>query len=1099
MMNCRGSPALSGIRLGGGTMRFRGITITCRTEREPFTGRIKTIRTARGVFKVLSLSYIPLWCKTNYSFLEGASHPDELVSAGVELGYRCIGITDRDGVYGIVRAHVAAKTHGAGIIVGAEMSVSDGSTVVLLVKNREGYSNLCRLISIGRLRNEKGFCDVGWDEVADYSAGLHALLASGAEYLPDDIVTILKDVFRNDISIIVSRHFEAGESAAFEKLKTIAGNHKIRLVASTEVLYHVKQRKRLQDVLTCIRSGVKLTEAGKLLYPNGEHYIKPLEKIQRLFADIPAAVERSSEIAAVCTFSLDELVYRYPSELLPKGYTTAVWLKELTYSGARKRYGGVVPGKVRVQVERELALIEELDYCGYFLTMWDIVGFCREQEILCQGRGSAANSAVCYCLGITAVDPVQMDLLFERFISRERAEPPDIDLDIEHRRREEVIGHMYEKYGRERAAMVANVVRYRRRSAIREVGKVLGIPPTTLDMLSKLTTFRDGSVEESIKNTGLDRESKKLTLLTELVHEVREFPRHLSIHPGGFLLGGEPVNTLAPVENATMPGRTVIQWDKYDVEELGLFKVDLLGLGALTHLHNSFDLLEKHLGVSSNMATIPREDPETFDLICKCDTVGVFQIESRAQMSMLPRLRPKTYYDIVIEISIVRPGPIAGGMVHPFLRRRSGEEPVTYPHPSLEPVLKKTLGVPLFQEQVMKLAVIAAGYTPGEADRLRRDMAAWKREGSIEKHKEKLISGMLANGIEREFAENVFEQIRGFGEYGFPESHAASFAHIAYCTAWMKTHYPVVFTCALLNAWPMGFYSPATIVQDAKRKGLRFLPVDVLASGWFCVLEKGRRDDRQDLSTDGGNDDRRYAIRMGLRFVRGIGESDYKKIETARSEGIGNLTRFLEGTTLPADSLENLAKSGALLSLGKNRRSSLWKVMDKGSAQAGKEASTSGPDGPLIAMDEEAFAFGKLDSFEEVLWDHAYAGHSTSAHALEPYREQLAEMGLPAAESVNMMRDGRNASYAGLVICRQLPETANGVLFLTLEDETGFVNCIVWEKIFKQYRSTILANSFLGVTGKIQSEKDVVYLVVDKTWMPKIRVRRTEHQSHDFR
>ena len=1035
-------------------------------------------------------NYIPLWCKTNYSFLEGASHPDELVSACAELGYPSIGITDRDGVYGIVRAHVAARTHGIRTIVGAEMSISDGTTIVLLVRTREGYANLCRLISLGRLRNEKGYCEVGWDEVADHESGLHALFATGTEYLSDDVAGIMKDVFERNISVILPAHLELGETVIQEKRRKLALAHLIPLVASTEILYHTKQRKRLQDILTCIRSGVRLSEAGKLLHQNGEHYLKTPAEISRLFADIPEAVERSVEIAAACTFSLDELVYRYPSEFLPEGYTTAAWLKELTYSGARMRYGGVIPGKVRSQVETELALVEELDYCGYFITMWDIVQFCRKNDILCQGRGSAANSAVCFCLGITSVDPVQMDLLFERFISRERAEPPDIDLDIEHRRREEVIQHMYKKYGRERAAMVANVVRYRRRSAIREVGKVLGIPATSLDMLSKLTSFRGGTVEESISNTGLSRENRKLTLLTELISEIRDFPRHLSIHPGGFLLGSEPVSTLVPVENATMPDRTVIQWDKYDVEELGLFKVDLLGLGALAHLHYSFDLLEEHLGVSSNMAAIPREDPATYDLICKSDTVGVFQIESRAQMGMLPRLKPRTYYDIVIEISIVRPGPIAGGMVHPFLKRRNGEEPVTYPHPSLEPVLKKTLGVPLFQEQVMKLAVIAAGYTPGEADRLRRDMAAWKREGSIEKHKEKLVSGMLVNGIEREFAEKVFEQIRGFGEYGFPESHAASFAHIAYCTAWMKCHYPVVFTCALLNAWPMGFYSPATIVQDGKRHGIRFLPVDIIKSQWYCMLEE-----------DGieGEDDLKFAIRMGLRSIRGIGELDYEKIATARSGGMDNLTRFLEETTLPSDSLENLARSGALLPLGENRRSALWKVMGKPQIDLKPDSSAEESVENLFWVVEDELAFNNLDDFEQVLWDHAYTGHSTNGHTLEPYRDELTNIGLPDAVSVNRMKHGRIASYAGLVICRQLPETAGGVLFITLEDETGFVNCIVWERVFKQYRSAILANSFLGVTGKIQSEKGIVYVVLDKAWKPKISVKRANHQSHDFR
>ena len=1034
-------------------------------------------------------SFVPLWCKTNYSFLEGASHPDELISVCSDLGHTCIGITDRDGVYGVVRAHVAAKTQGIRIIIGAEMSVSGGATVVLLAKNREGYTNLCRLITRGRIRNEKGICEVGWNEVLECGAGLSALLATGFEHLPDNTVNELKDVFTDDISIVLARHLEAGDVAVERTRRRLSNRYRIPLVATTEVLYHSRERKRLQDVLTCIRSGVPLTEAGQLLYPNQERDLKSPGRLRRLFVDVPRAVERTLEIADVCKFSLDQLTYRYPSELLPEGFTSTSWLRDLTYSGARERYQGVVPAKVRTQIERELALVDELDYCGYFLTMWDIVQFCRKEDILCQGRGSAANSAVCYCLGITAVDPVQMDLLFERFISRERAEPPDIDLDIEHRRREEVIQHMYEKYGRDRAAMVANVVRYRRKSAIREVGKVLGIPPTALDMLSKLTSYRGGTVEETIGETGLKRDSRKLELLTELIAEIRDFPRHLSIHPGGFLLGSEPVSDLVPVENATMPGRTVIQWDKYDVEELGLFKVDLLGLGALTHLHYSFDLLDEHLGIPLSMATIPREDQATYDILCKSDTVGVFQVESRAQMGTLPRLKPRTFYDIVIEISIVRPGPIAGGMVHPFLKRRNGEEPVSYPHPSLEPVLKKTMGVPLFQEQVMKLAVIAAGYTPGEADQLRRDMAAWRRQGSIERHKEKLIAGMLENNIVREFAEKVFEQIRGFGEYGFPESHAASFAHIAYCTAWMKCHYPVIFTCGILNAWPMGFYSPATILQDAKRHGIRFLPVDILISDWYCTME---------IDGVGGEEDMKYAVRMGLRFVRGVGENDFEEISNARDIGIDSLVELFARASIASDTLENLAQSGAFLSLGENRRSDLWEVMGRDEKNK-KKTSSPQVENELFLVEEALPDFSDLNTIEEVLWDHAYTGHSTHGHPLEPYRDALKGQGLPDAGTINHSKDGKQVSYAGLVICRQLPETANGVLFITLEDETGFVNCIVWEKTFRQYRSVILANSFLGISGKIQADKGVLYVVVDKAWKPKLNIQRPPHRSRDFR
>jgi error-prone DNA polymerase len=605
-----------------------------------------------------------------------------------------------------------------------------------------------------------------------------------------------------------------------------------------EVLYHTPSRRRLQDVLACVRHGVTLAAAGRRIRPNAEHDLKSPAAFHALFADDPAAIERTREVAARCAFRLDQIVYRYPSERLPEGKTTAEWLAELTFAGARERYGGAIPDAVAAQLDKELRLIEELDYCGYFLTMWEIVRFCREREILCQGRGSAANSAVCYCLGITAIDPVRMGLLFERFLSRERAEPPDIDLDIMHERREEVIQHVYEKYGRDHAAMVANVIRYRARSAVRDVGKALGLPETALARLTKLLSRSSEIAPAALAQAGLDPEAPAHRHLRELATELCDFPRHLSIHPGGFLLGHEPVIDLVPVENATMPGRTVIQWDKTDIEALGLFKVDLLGLGALSHLDRCLRLIAKHRGVAYSMATLPPDDPATFAMICRADTVGVFQIESRAQMAMLPRLRPQKFYDLAIEVSIIRPGPITGGMVHPYLRRRRKEEPVTYPHPSLIPVLQKTLGVPLFQEQVIRVAMVAADYTPGEADQLRRDMAAWRRSGRIEQHRERLVSRMVAKGIAPEFAERVFQQIRGFGEYGFPESHAASFALISYATAWLKCHYPAEFICALLNAQPMGFYAPSTIVEDARRHKVEVRPVDVRTSGWDCTLEQ---------------------------------------------------------------------------------------------------------------------------------------------------------------------------------------------------------------------------------------------------------------------
>ena len=810
-----------------------------------------------------------------------------------------------------------------------------------------------------------------------------------------------------------------------------------------------------------------------------------------LYNDSLREVARTTEIAERCNFNLSQLVYRYPSELLPEGYTSSTWLRHLTLEGAETIFGGRLSSELLQQIHKELDLIDELDYCGYFLTMWDIVQFCRNAGILCQGRGSAANSIVCRCLGITAIDPMRLDMLFERFLSRERAEPPDIDLDIEHRRREEVIQHMYQKYGRSHAAMVANVVRYRTRSAVREVGKVLGIPATTLDMLSKLVSHHDSILEGALSDAHIEISRRRISLLVDLVHQILDFPRHLSIHPGGFLLGTEPVSHLVPVENATMPDRTVIQWDKYDVEELGLFKVDLLGLGALTQMHFAFDLLQEHMNRSYSMGTIPQDDPAVFEMLKRADTVGVFQVESRAQMAMLPRLKPKNYYDIVIEISIVRPGPISGGMVHPYLRRRDGIESPSYPHPSLEPVLRKTLGVPLFQEQVMRLAVVAADYTPGEADQLRRDMAAWKRSGRIEEHREKMIRGMIAKGIERKFTEQVFEQIRGFGEYGFPESHAASFAIIAYATAWLKCRYPTVFTCSLLNAWPMGFYSPATIIQDAKRHGIEFMPVDILSSSWECrLVPKGNNNSSHSSAMkdpDRNPEDKKFCIRMGLRFVRGMGENDYERIVKARSRGLTNLETFVNASRLSEDVLINLSQAGAFQSFGVSRRSAFWQALGKrGETMDGPESNPAEGNW-LVSVEETIPEFTLLNDVQTISWDHLFTGHSTRGHPLEPYRAELKDHGLPDAWTLQGFKDGQDASYAGLVICRQRPGTASGVLFITLEDETGFVNCIVWPKKFEEYRPVILTTTFLGVSGKIQAEQSVVYLIVESVWRPSIR------------
>jgi error-prone DNA polymerase len=834
----------------------------------------------------------------------------------------------------------------------------------------------------------------------------------------------------------------------------------------------------VQDVLTCIRSGVTLSTAGRLIKPNAEHALKSKEDFIALFADDPESVWRTQEVAARCAFSLSEIRYRYPSEELPDGSTSKERLRELTLRGARWRYPEGVPAGVIAQLEKELDLIHDLDYEGYFLTMWEIVRYCRRREILCQGRGSAANSVVCFCLGITAVDPVRTGLLFERFISRERAEPPDIDLDIEHNRREEVIQHVYEKYGRTHAAMVANFIRYRARSAIRDVGKVLELSETTIDRFAKLLSYYDTVSPETLKPTGFDPRNPRHRHLLDLILEIQDFPRHLSIHPGGFLLGHEPVRDLVPIENATMPERTVIQWDKEDLEALGLFKVDLLGLGMLTVIDIAFRSIEMVSGKRYSMATVPADDEATFEMIRRADTVGVFQIESRAQMAMLPRLKPRTYYDLVIEVSIVRPGPITGGMVHPYLRRRNGEEQVIYPHPSLKPVLEKTLGVPLFQEQVMRLAMVAGDYTPGESDQLRRDMAAWRRSGRLLRHRDRLISRMTAKGISRAFAEQVFKQIQGFGEYGFPESHAASFALITYVTAYLKRHHPAAFTCALLNAQPMGFYSPSTIIDDAKRHGIHVRPVHVQKSRWECTLEPRRE------SGEG------FAVRVGLGYVRGFRESAWERIDTTRRLGeFKSLEDFAERTSLEDAILRRLSEAGAFECFEKDRRNAIWQVR-------GLDCITA-PRLPLVAARSRT-RFAPLSFFETIDWDYRATGHSPRAHPLAPLRDWLAAQDLPDAREVKDMPDGRRVRYAGLVICRQRPSTAGGVVFMTLEDEAGFVNVVVWQNVFRQHTVLVKTASFIGVTGRLQVASGVTHLIAETLWAPKVPTRPGHGKSRDF-
>jgi DNA-directed DNA polymerase III PolC len=1442
-------------------------------------------------------TYSPLWCKSNFSFLEGASHPEELIERAHELGLPAVALTDRDGVYGVPRAHAQAQALGIKLLVGAEVSVGlpePRARLVLLAQDRSGYGNLCRLLTRGRLRCAKGASAVGPEEVAEHAAGVLALLVEGRGGEGDDAWAALwREAFGDRLYALVARHRRAEEAELEARARQRAARLGLPVVAAVEVLYHTPARRRLQDVLACIRAGVTLHGAGTRIKANAGHALASPRAFLTLFEDDVAAVARTAEVAARCQFRMGDVRYRYPAERLPDGTTSVEWLRQLTFAGARSRYGGDVPEAVARQLDKELALIAELDYPGYFLTMREIVEFCRERGILCQGRGSAANSAVCYCLGITAVDPVRMDLLFERFLSRERAEPPDIDLDIAHERREEVIQHVYAKYGRSHAAMVANVIRYRTKSAIRDVGKVLGLPETALDQLAKLASRFDGDFAAMLRHAGLDPDAPVQQHLAELVEAIQDFPRHLSIHPGGFLLGHEPVDTLVPIENGAMADRTVIQWDKDDVESLGLFKVDLLGLGALTLIDKSLALLRRHRGLDLGLATLPAEDPLTYDMICAADTVGVFQIESRAQMAMLPRLLPRTFYDLVIEVSIVRPGPIAGDMVHPYLKRRRGEEPVTYAHPSLIPVLQKTLGVPLFQEQVIKLAMVAADYTPGEADQLRRDMAAWRKSGRIERHRQRLTSRMRAKGIAQEFAERVFEQIRGFGEYGFPEcvvgdtrvidadtgrwvtieevadgraplrhtlsctgdnlriekrrvlavrrsgrksvfrlctalgreveatrehpfltvcgwrklrdlragdsvavarslpplgvrhwprhqvvvladliaegnlchpstfyfyttdpnhrdefvrsverfpntravverhhgcfsvrvqrkharrlsgavawakqlglwgcdahskrlpaeafelraadaslllarmwegdghlsmagyhasydtvsrrlaedvqhlllrlgivarlyertrpyrgrkvrsfvitvtgagnlrlfhdsigrrfvsaekrrraralascgdgrmskdvipaemgrivrperdarqaswsaigratglgmreiqsvvigrlarhfeshdlarfaesdvywdritsiervgvretydleiegnhnflandlvvhnSHAASFALIAYATAWLRRHHLDAFTCALLNAQPMGFYSPSTIVEDAKRHGLEVRPVDVQHSAWDCTLE-----------TAAGP---LLALRMGLRWVKGLGEAAAQALLAARAQReFTSLDDFVRRAGLDEGRRKVLAQSGALEGLEASRRGALWAMLEAGRTREGGSARL-----PLVVR-EEAPAFPALGQLATVAWDYRTTYHSPRGHPLASLRAQLRRLGMPEASAVGRMPDRAAVRYAGLVICRQRPGTAKGVVFMTLEDETGFVNVVVWEKVFAEFSALVKGAAFLGVAGRVQRQEGVVHVVARRFWQPQTSEAPASGGSRDF-
>ncbi len=1000
------------------------------------------------------MPYAELHCLSNFTFLRGASHPEELVARAAELGYRALAITDECSLSGVVKAHVAAREHGLQLIIGSEFRLDDGLTLVLLAPQRRAYAELSALITLARRRSPKGeyalslrdfefnarHCLVIWSATAP---GTEQLLRQGEA---------LRRLFAQRLWLGVAMLLHGDEQLRYLQLHGIARQLDIPMLACGNVHMHVASRKPLADLLCAIRLNTPVQQLGTRLAPNAEQHLRPLEALRRLYPE--ALLEQGVVIAGRCHFSLDELRYEYPEEVVPAGTTPDAWLRELSLAGARKRWPQGVPQSVQSLLEKELALIGELAYACYFLTVHDIVEFARNAGILCQGRGSAANSAVCYCLFITEVDPARSSLLFERFISKERNEPPDIDVDFEHERREEVIQYIYRKYTRERAALAATLITYRARSAVRDVGRALGFDALFVEQLARSLSWwdRHGELSRRFEEAKLAGASDLAAHFMRLVNEILGFPRHLSQHVGGFVIARGALSAMVPIENAAMPERTVIQWDKNDIEALGLLKVDILALGMLSAIRRSFELIRHAHATDIDMSRIPADDPDTYAMLTRADTVGVFQVESRAQMAMLPRLKPRTFYDLVIEVAIVRPGPIQGDMVHPYLKRRQGLEPVSYPDEAVRSVLERTLGVPIFQEQVIKLAMVAAGFTGGEADQLRRAMAAWKRNGSLLHFEDKVINGMLARGHSREFAERLFNQMKGFGDYGFPESHSASFALLAYASAWLKCHYPAAFCCALLNSQPMGFYSASQLVQDVRRHDVAVLPVDVQSSGWESSLEgKGP------------------AIRLGMHRISGFGQAGAERILGARAlHRFADVQDLARRARLDRGDLDTLAGAGALASLAGHRHQAHWRT------RAVEEQR------PLFGSDEldDGVQLPAPREGADIREDYRSIGLTLGRHPMALLRPRFARC--RSARDLQAVSSGATVRVAGLVSGRQRPGTASGVLFLTLEDETGNINVVVWRDRQERYRQALLKGRLLLVRGIIESRDSVIHVIADE-------------------
>jgi error-prone DNA polymerase len=1030
--------------------------------------------------------YVELHCHSNFSFLDGASHPEDLARQAARLGYSACALTDHSGLYGAVRFSQAACEAGIKPIFGAEVITTDEHHLVLLVENDAGYAHLCQLLSTAQLAGQKGRARVPLERLPTHAGGLIAL--SGCEQ--GEIPTLLKagetaaakraaaryaEWFGGDHFYLELQHHNLPvHELLCQRIHGLGRSLGIPCVATNNVHYATPEDRPLQDVLTCIQHHTTLDEAAGVLYPNAERYLKPPAAMVRRFARFGDAVARTCDIARRCSFSLDRLPAVLPRFPVPERLTPHGYLRQLTCAGARQRYGEVEPAHQK-QIEHELRIIGKLDLAGYFLIVWDIARFCRQQKILCQGRGSAANSVVCYCLGITAVDPVKLDLLFERFISEQRAEPPDIDIDIANNRREEVIQYVYHKYGREHAAMVCEVICYRGRSAVRDVGKTLGFATRQIDGLARQVGYysRGEGLVSHARDAGLNTEDVRVQHWLQLVQQIQGYPRHLGIHVGGMIVTARPLAELVPTENATMPNRSVIQWDKDDAQDVGFIKIDLLGLGMLTLIDEALKLVEHNHGVMIDPAKLSYADPKVYDLLCRAETVGVFQVESRAQMNTLPRMKPRTFYDLVVEVALIRPGPIQGGMVHPYLLRRDGKEPVTYSHPVLEPILKRTLGVPLFQEQGMKVAVAAAGFTPSQADELRRAMGHKRSREKMEALGIALVEGMMRNGIDTKAAHQIFDQLSAFADFGFAESHAASFALLVYVSAYLKHYYPTEFYCALLNAQPMGFYSPSTVMYEARRRGMKIMPVDCIRSAWDCTTEG-------------------CAIRLGFRYIKKLGEKAKGRLEAARAAGpFTCLEDFVFRTRLDKDALQQAAMVGIFRGFGYTRRQALWHLLRVLRREPGEL--------PLFCADTGAAHMPPMLAAEAVLADFQGMNASVGAHPMELVRMPLSRRGILTAADLEGVAHGDRVEVAGIVVIRQRPGTAKGFLFITLEDETGFINVVVKPQQVETFRQQVVHTSALHVTGTVERAHDVINVIGTHFEPLRVGNQPVRLHSRDFR